>query len=155
VAPGCLRWWLSICKTARGKPLRCGPRGRGAGTSEKAPLVACTTGTVQLRRVWANAGRGHAHAHVQRLPCSEVLQRRSLTEDGFEKGRIAGICSWGGTRISAECSASGARLSKTVWRLTRAVQTLWRFCSDECSIPQRRRGSARGRSLITGVQGVL
>ncbi len=30
-----------------------------------------------MRRVWANAGRGHADAHVQRLPCSEVLQRRS------------------------------------------------------------------------------
>ena len=30
-----------------------------------------------MRRVLANAGRGHANAHVQRLPCGEVLQRRS------------------------------------------------------------------------------
>jgi len=28
-------------------------------------------------------------------------------------------------------TASGARLSKTVWRLTRALRTWWRFCSDE------------------------
>jgi hypothetical protein len=26
----------------------------------------------------------------------------------------------------------------------------WRFWSDECAMPQRRRGSARGSSLITG-----
>jgi hypothetical protein len=39
------------------------------------------------RRVWADAGRGHADAHVQRLPCSEVLQRRS-PKDGFDKSRI-------------------------------------------------------------------
>jgi hypothetical protein len=37
--------------------------------------------------LWANAGRGHADAHVQRLPGSEVLQRRS-PKDGFEKSRI-------------------------------------------------------------------
>jgi hypothetical protein len=37
--------------------------------------------------MWANAGRGHADAHVQRLPFGEVLQRRS-PKDGFEKGRI-------------------------------------------------------------------
>ena len=37
--------------------------------------------------VWADAGRAHADAHVQRLPCSEVLQRRS-PKDGFEKSRI-------------------------------------------------------------------
>ena len=37
--------------------------------------------------MWADAGRGHADAHVQRLPCSEVLQRRS-PKDGFEKSRI-------------------------------------------------------------------
>ena len=40
-----------------------------------------------MRRVWADAGRGHADAHVQRLPCSEVLQRRSQ-KDGFEKSYI-------------------------------------------------------------------
>ena len=62
-------------------------KGRGAGTPQRAPLVAFATGTWHLRRVWANAGRGHADAHVQRLPCSEVLQRRS-PKDGFEKSRI-------------------------------------------------------------------
>ena len=40
-----------------------------------------------MRRVWADAGRGHADAHVQRLPCGEVLQRRS-PKDGLEKSRI-------------------------------------------------------------------
>jgi hypothetical protein len=35
-----------ICKTAPGAPqLHCGPGRRGAGTSERAPLVACATGT--------------------------------------------------------------------------------------------------------------
>ena len=43
----------------------------------------------------------------------------------------AGVCGTGGTRISAECSASGGRLSTTVWSLTRALRTWWRFCSDE------------------------
>jgi hypothetical protein len=75
--------------TAPGTPyLLCGPRGRGAGTSQRAPsLVARATGTRHLRRVWADAGRGHANAHVQQLPCSEVLQRRS-PKDGFDKSRI-------------------------------------------------------------------
>jgi tetratricopeptide (TPR) repeat protein len=67
--------------------LHCGPRGRGAGTSQRAPLMALATGTLHLRRVLADAGRGHADAHVQRLPCSEVLLRRS-PKDGFEKTRI-------------------------------------------------------------------
>ena len=85
MAPGCLRWWTSICKPAPGAPnLRCRLRGRGAGTSQRAPLMACAKGTCHLCRVWADAGRGHADAHVQRLPCSEVLQRRS-PKDGFEK----------------------------------------------------------------------
>jgi hypothetical protein len=53
-----------------------------------------------------------------------------------------GIWTWGGTRIYAECSASGARLSKTECRLTRARQTCWRSSSDECWVPRRRRGSA-------------
>ena len=30
-------------------------------------------GDVTLAPGWANAGRGHAHAQVQRLPCSEAL----------------------------------------------------------------------------------
>ena len=87
MAPGCFRWWSCICKTAPGAPHRCGPRGRGAGASQRAPLMACATGTTLLRRVWADAGRGHADAHVQQLPCSEVLQRR-LPKDGFEKSRF-------------------------------------------------------------------
>ena len=65
---------------------RCGPSGRGAGTSQNAPLAACA-GTTHLRRVWAYEGRELADAYVRRLPCSEVLQRRS-PEDGFEKSRI-------------------------------------------------------------------
>jgi tetratricopeptide (TPR) repeat protein len=44
-----LRWWSTICKTAPGAPhlqlLRCGPRGRCAGTFQRAPLMACATGT--------------------------------------------------------------------------------------------------------------
>ena len=40
----------------------------------------------RVRRVLADAGRGHADAHVQRLPCREVLQRRS-PKDGFEESR--------------------------------------------------------------------
>ena len=47
-----------------------------AGTSQRAPLVALATGTWHLRRVLANAGQGHANAHVQWLQCSEVLLRR-------------------------------------------------------------------------------
>jgi hypothetical protein len=43
-----------------------------------------------------------------------------------------------GTRISAEYSERGARLSKTVWRLTRALRTWWRFCGDECAMTQGR-----------------
>ena len=37
----------------------------------------------------AKTGRGRADAHVQRLPCSAVLQRRS-PEDGLEKCRVGG-----------------------------------------------------------------
>ena len=40
--------------------------------------------------------------------------------------------------ISAEYSERGARLSKTVWRLTYALQTWWRFCGDDCAMTQRR-----------------
>ena len=47
-----------------------------AGTSQRAPLVSRATGTWHLRRVLANAGQGHANAHVQWLQCSEVLLRR-------------------------------------------------------------------------------
>jgi len=32
-----------------------------------------------------------------------------------------------------------------VLRLTRALRTWWRFCSDECAMPQRHRGSTRER----------
>jgi len=117
--------------------LRCGPRGRGAGTSQRAPLVACTSGTFDLRRVWANAGRGHADAHVQRLPCSEGLQRRS-PKDGFEKSRIGREPVDGAAQgYIRSAQQSGARLSRTVWRLTRALRTWWHFCSDECAMPQR------------------
>jgi hypothetical protein len=50
---------------------------------------ACTTGTTHLRRVWADAGRGH-DAYVQRLPCSEAFsaQITQSEKDGFEKSRI-------------------------------------------------------------------
>ena len=57
-----------------------------------------------------------------------------------------------------------------VLRLTGALRSWWRFCSDECAMPQRRRGSSLTRqfapvltsgrrgsaksSLITEVQGV-
>ena len=125
------------------------------------------------RAIRGSSGHPRRHAcdahvsYVQWLPCREVLQRRS-TKDGFEKSRIGRESEdGGGTRISEERSApqislSDQRLLKTVCRLTLALRTWWRFCSDECAMPQRRRsadthGSERqmiGSSLITGVQGV-
>ena len=47
-----------------------------------------------MRRVLANTGRGHPLAHVQRLQCSEVLQRRSQ-KDGFEKAGLGGFLRFG------------------------------------------------------------
>jgi hypothetical protein len=51
-------------------------------------------GVVTLAPGWANAGRGHADAHEQRLPCSEVLQRRS-SKDGFKKAALGGSLTTG------------------------------------------------------------
>jgi hypothetical protein len=42
----------------------------------------------------------------------------------------------GGTRICAKCSTSCAKLSRTAWRLTRALRTWWRFCSEKESRPR-------------------
>jgi hypothetical protein len=64
-----------------------------AGREDAALAISKSTsrgvcnGDMTVAPVWANAGRGHADAHVQRLPCSEVLQRRS-SKDGFKKSRI-------------------------------------------------------------------
>ena len=33
-------------------------------------------GDVTLAPGWANAGRGHADSHVQRMPCSEIVQQQ-------------------------------------------------------------------------------
>ena len=106
------------------------------------------------RRVWADAGRGYADTHVQRLPCGEVLQPRS-PKDGFEKGRIG--------RESDNGTAQGYLLSAPqVARCgqRRRVAGLVHFgtggvsAARECAMPQGRRGSARGSSLVTEVQGM-
>ena len=86
------------------------------------------------------------------LTCSGCRVERFCSADhqmmASKKAVLGG--NLGGTRISAEYSASGARSSKTVWHLTPALQTWWRCCSDVCAMPQRRRGSARCSSLMTG-----
>jgi hypothetical protein len=51
--------------------------------------------TVTLAPGWAKTGRGHADAHVQRLPCSEVLQcshqkmasKKAALGGGLTRGR--------------------------------------------------------------------
>jgi hypothetical protein len=53
-------------------------------------LMVCGTLTLRLRRVWANAGQGHADAHVQRLPCSEVVGYMGSTT--LPEGRGMGSC---------------------------------------------------------------
>jgi tetratricopeptide (TPR) repeat protein len=70
----------------------------------------------------------NAVAAVWRGFAAQIIKRWLRTKPYW-----AGVCGRDSTRISAECSASGARLSKTVWRLTRALRTWWRFCSDECT----------------------
>jgi hypothetical protein len=105
--------------TAPGAPhrIKCGPWPRiGAELAQPAALAHLVNHLSWLvqdgretcagqTRGGANTGRGHAHAHVQRLPCSEVLQRRSPT-DGFTKSRIgrASVPGRGGTRIFSELS---------------------------------------------------
>ena len=78
--------------------------------------------------VWADAGQGHADAHVQRLPCSEVLQRRS-PKDGFEKGRIGRESVDGGHK---DICGVLRKWRDAVWRRTHALRSwwLWRFCSE-------------------------
>lgn len=68
--------------TRRTSPLRHGPRGRGDRRSQRAPasFVTCAMGTHRARLAWAIEGRGRTDVHVQRLPCSEVLQRGSSEE---------------------------------------------------------------------------
>ena len=72
--------------TWRTSPFMRAKRTRRWHISKSTSHGACNE-DVTLARMWADAGRGHADAHVQRLPCSEVLQRRS-PKDGFEKSRI-------------------------------------------------------------------
>ena len=84
------------------------------------------------------AGCGQARGEdTPMLTCSGCRVARFCSADhqkmASKKAALGGSLTTGGTRISAECSASGARLSKTVWRLTRALRTWWRFCSDECT----------------------
>ena len=58
---------------------------------------------------------------------------------------------WGGTRISAECSASGDMWSKTACRLTRALRSWWRFCSQRMrDAPRTQRERQRQFSHIGG-----
>jgi hypothetical protein len=112
-----------------------------AGQEDAAPLMARATG----RDTCAGCGltRGEdtpiltcSGCRVARF-CSADHQKRAL-----KKAALGGNLLMGSTRISAECSASGARLSKTVLRLTRARRACWHSCSDECAMPRRRRGSA-------------
>ena len=45
-----------------------------------------------MRRVWADAGRGHADAHVQRLPCVEVCSadhQRMASKKAASGGSLA------------------------------------------------------------------
>ena len=73
------------------------------------------------------------------LTCSGCRVARFCSADhqkmASKKAASGGSRRQGGTRISAACSASGAKLSKTVWRLTRALRTWWCFFSDECAMP--------------------
>jgi hypothetical protein len=71
---------------AKSIELRCAKRTRRRHVS-KSTSHGVRNRDVTLAPEWANAGRGHSHAHVHRLPCREVLQRRS-PKDGFEKCRI-------------------------------------------------------------------
>ena len=57
-------------------------------------------GDVTLAPGWAKTGRGHADAHVQRLPCSEVLQcshqkmasKKAALGGSLRTGRHKDIC---------------------------------------------------------------
>jgi hypothetical protein len=91
------------------------------------------------KRVARTRRCSRAAAAVSRGFAAQII-RRWLRK----KPHWAGIWPWGGTRISAGYSASGARLSKTVWRLTRALRTWWLFCSDDCAMPRRREEAPAG-----------
>ena len=53
-----------------------------------------------MRRVWADAGQGHADAHVQRLPCVEVCSadhqrmasKKAASGGSLAMGRHKDIC---------------------------------------------------------------
>jgi hypothetical protein len=72
--------------TWRTSPSRRGKRTQRWHMSKSTSRWLCK-GDVTLAPGVGRPERGHADAHVQRLPCSEVLQSRS-PKDGFEKSRI-------------------------------------------------------------------
>jgi hypothetical protein len=101
-----------------------------------------------LRRVWADAGRGHADAHVQ-LPCSKVLQRRS-PKDGFEKAAVGGSLTTGRHKDICGVLSKWREVVKDGVAPDSCTAELVAFLQRE----KRRRGSASCSSLITEVQGV-
>jgi len=112
-------------------------------------------GHVRTNRRRNRRGCGQTWGEHRPMPtCSGCRVARFCSADhqkmASKKAAFGRSLTLGGTRIFADHSKSGARLSRTVWRLTRALRTWWRFCSDA----PRHRGSARGSSLRKGVQGV-
>jgi hypothetical protein len=112
-------------------------------------------GHVRTNRRRNRRGCGQTWGEHRPMPtCSGCRVARFCSADhqkmASKKAAFGRSLTLGGTRIFADHSKSGARLSRTVWRLTRALRTWWRFCSDA----PRHRGSARASSLRTGVQGV-
>ena len=82
------------------------------------------------------------------LTCSGYRVARFCSADhqkmASKKAASGGSLTTGGKRTSAACSASGARLSKAVWRLTRALRSWWRFCSERtCDAPRTQRERQR------------
>ena len=63
-----------------------------------------------MRRVLANAEPLQSYAHVHRLPCSEVLQRRS-PKDSFEKSRIGNLTTGRHKDICREECDTSARIT--------------------------------------------
>jgi hypothetical protein len=132
VAPGCLRWWSSICKPAP-------TFYAGQEDAALAHLKEHLSWRVQRGRDTCGGCGQTRGEDTPMLKCSGCRVAKFCSADhqkmASKKAALGGGLWTGGTRTSAECSASGSRLSKTVWRLTRALRAWWRFCRDECAMP--------------------
>ena len=73
----------------------------------KSTFHGVCNGNETLALGWANTGQEHACDHVQRLPCSEVLQSRS-PKDGFEKSRTGRESDDGAAPAPGSKDAEGA-----------------------------------------------